>query len=614
MAGPGTGKTYCLMRRAGRLLQEGADPERILVCTFTRTAARDLRVELARLGLPEAQRVRAGTLHSLCFSMLSESSVLELTDRVPRPLLSFEERFLIEDLKAEGLGGLRDARKRLKAFNAAWARDQSDDPGWPQDERDRQYHLALLSWLRFHNAMLIGELVPEALRYLRNNPLSPYRSAFDHVLVDEYQDLNRAEQVLLDFLAETGTLAVVGDEDQSIYSFKFAHPEGIAQFADLHPGTQDEGLDECRRCPSWVVEMASDLIRQNRTRSDRGLRSAQQAERGRVYTVQWQTLEAEARGIARFVQQELASGRVRPGQVLVLAPRRQLGYAVRDELHSLGVPSHSFFHEEALEDDPREAHGNHALRAFTLLTLLADPEDRVALRCWCGLGSPSLRAGAWLRLRTYCEDAGSSPLEALSRMAERALSVPGTADLVPQYEELVRAVEEKRDLQGRELASALFPDNDWGQALRSLAAGIEGGFSAQVLREALRTAIAQPELPTDVDYVRVMSLHKSKGLSADLVIVLGCVEGLIPSYSGDTSTERQRSLEEQRRLFYVAVTRTRDTLVLSGSITLPRSLAHRMGALVREGTPTDAFAVASRFLHELGGSAPRVVPGNRLLA
>ena len=104
---------------------------------------------------------------------------------------------------------------------------------------------------------MVGEVVPESLRYLRENPASEERAAFDHVLVDEYQDLNRAEQVLLDLLAEGGTLTVIGDENQSIYSFKFAHPDGISNFHETHPGTHDETLDECRRCPELVIKLAN---------------------------------------------------------------------------------------------------------------------------------------------------------------------------------------------------------------------------------------------------------------------------------------------------------------------------------------------------------------------
>lgn len=111
------------------------------------------------------------------------------------------------------------------------------EPGWPSDPIDQAFNAALVSWLRFHNAILIGELIPLALRFLRNNPASPHRSAFDHVIVDEYQDLNKAEQMLIDLMAENGSNVVVGDEDQSIYAFRHANPDGIRNFALTHEHT-----------------------------------------------------------------------------------------------------------------------------------------------------------------------------------------------------------------------------------------------------------------------------------------------------------------------------------------------------------------------------------------
>lgn len=616
LAGPGTGKTFVLMRRVARLLQQRTDPKRILICTFTRTAARDLEKELLALGVPGADGVRAGTLHAFCFALLSQAEVLELTNRVPRPLLNFEERFMLQDLDADGVGGIRDRQARLKAFNAAWARLQTDEPGWPSDSVDQAFHACLTQWLRFHDAMLIGELVPETLRYLRENPACPERTAFAHVLVDEYQDLNRAEQVLLDLLSEGGMLTVVGDEDQSIYSFKHAHPDGIADFDQIHNGTHDENLDECRRCPCLVVEMANALIFNNQTRTNRNLTPMTCNPAGEVLVVQWPRMDDEAEGIAELIRQRVQRGEVAPGRILVLAPRRQFGYAIRDALNSIGVLAHSFFYEEALDGAPKRLDDSAAQQAFTLLTLLAEREDRVALRCWCGFGSTSLRAGAWRRLRKHCEQSGDSPWAALEQMSSGELTLAHTGDLVSRFQDIQTRLAALEQARGQDLLDALFPTtNDWAKPYRSLAARIEGDdYKAADLREHLRVGITQPELPTDVDYVRVMSLHKSKGLTADMVVIVGCVEGLVPTAKRDLSpVEQDRLLEEQRRLFYVAITRTRKILVLSSVVSLPRDLAWRMGAQVHGGTASYARAQASRFLTELGTSRPRTVLGSSVL-
>lgn len=615
LAGPGTGKTFALMRRVARLLQEGARPNRILVCTFTRTAARDLRTELSRLGIPGVDRVVAGTIHAYCFWILSQADVLNLTHRNPRQLLNYEGRFLLEDLHADDFGGIRERGNRLEAFTAAWARLQSDEPGWPTDPVDRRFHAALLEWLRFHQAMLVGELVPETLRYLRDNPAAPARSAFDHVLVDEYQDLNRAEQVLLDLLAGGGTLSVIGDEDQSIYAFKYAHPEGISTFDTFHPGTHDIDLDECRRCPQRIITMANALIENNSHRASRVLRPLPTSPEGEIHVLQWTSIEEEAQGIAEFIRQRVRTGSVEPGRVLVLAPRRQFGYAIRDALNSIAIPAHSFFHEEALDGNPKHLEESAAQQAFTLLTLLANADDRVALRCWCGFGSSSLRRGEWQRLRDHCAQSGETPRIALERLISGDLTIPHTNGIAGRYRELQQSLVELSGLTGDPLVDALFPLSEpQMRHFRTLATGItEADFGAATLREVLRVGITQPDLPTDVDYVRVMSLHKSKGLTADVVVVVGCIEGLIPFVTGHTDIEQNRSLEEQRRLFYVAITRSRNVLVLSSITQLQRDLAHRMGAHVSGGGATHAHTIASRFLSELGPARPAATLGRSVI-
>lgn len=124
VAGPGTGKTFALMRRVARLLEEGIDPSRVLLVTFTRVAAGDLEKELSCLNIHNAKHIIKGTLHAFCFATLCRANLLGITERVARPLLGFEERFLLEDLGLHNLGDFNERKKKLKQFEAAWAREQ----------------------------------------------------------------------------------------------------------------------------------------------------------------------------------------------------------------------------------------------------------------------------------------------------------------------------------------------------------------------------------------------------------------------------------------------------------------------------------------------------------
>ena len=143
-AGPGTGKTFTMMRRIARLLEEGVHPRQILLSTFTRVAAADLRNAVVDLNAPGAEQVQASTVHGLCFRILGQNEVLAITGRFPRPLLDFECRFLLEDLGADNYGNIFARRKRLKAFESAWARLQTEEPGWPIDPTDRAFQHELL--------------------------------------------------------------------------------------------------------------------------------------------------------------------------------------------------------------------------------------------------------------------------------------------------------------------------------------------------------------------------------------------------------------------------------------------------------------------------------------
>jgi len=612
VAGPGTGKTFSLMRRVARLLEQGEDPERILLVTFTRVAARDLERELRRLNVPGSDQTHKGTLHSFCYFTLHTANVLLLIGRVPRLLLTFEKRFLLEDLRHDELGHYHQRKNRLKAFEAAWARQQDQSPGWPHDEADRLFQGLLSEWLGFHQAMLVGELVPEALRYLRDNPGCPERQMFDHVLVDEYQDLNRAEQVIIDLLSQDTSLTVIGDEDQSIYeSFRHAHPEGISDFHVTRENTADVPLGVCRRCPTRIVEMANELISNNLRRVGRALEPRVQNCEGKIHVVQWQNLDAEAEGIAKFIAHRIESGEFDPGETLVLCPRRQLGYRIRDELRERGHSAHSFFHEEALDGNPKSLDECAAQEAFTLLNLVANRDDRVSLRCWLGFGSQSLRTAAYERLRKSCAGNGLSPAEALSAIVNGDLSVRHITGIVDRFRLLKQRLDRLAGKPGRDVFAEIFPEGEeWAEPFHEIAHDCFEEWTIDEILDTLRTNITQPELPTSVAYVRVMSLHKSKGLTADHVVVTGLVEGLIPWRDEDVPFEEQRRrLEEQRRLFYVAITRPKRTLVLSSVLTLPRALAHKMRARVRGGNQLAANTITSTFLSELGPSCPAPVPG-----
>lgn len=147
----------------------------------------------------------------------------------------------------------------------------------------------------------------------------------------------------------------------------------------------------------------------------------------------------------------------------------RVGHAVRLALLERQVVAHSFFSEQALDGNPKDLEDCEAQQAYALLTLLADPEDRVALRCWCGFASGTLNEAGWRRLRTYCEENGGSPREALEQLVEKAIKIPHTGAIVERFKLLQAREVELEALTGHGLADALFPEGEeWTEALRPI--------------------------------------------------------------------------------------------------------------------------------------------------
>lgn len=621
IAGPGTGKTFALIRRVARLVEEGNDPSRILLVTFTRVSAADLEHELEKLGISEGQRVVKGTLHSFSFSILHRHNVFEFTHRIPRPLLEFEERFLLEDLKLYGdFGDFYQRQETLRAFEAGWARELDQQPGWPITPSDQSFQSQLDEWLIFHKGMLLNEIIPQTLKYLRANPESPVFSQFDHVLVDEYQDLNSAEQSLIDLIAQNSSLTIVGDQDQAIYEFfRYAHPEGISRFHETHENTYDVPLEISRRCSASIVSLANALISNNSRRSNRTLVPSENHTPVAVNLIQWPDVEEEACGIADFIASRVNDGRFDPGQILILCARRQYGQRILLKLHERKIQAFSYFDEEELGGNPKKIEESYAQQAFTILTLLAKEQDNVALRTWLGYGHTNLRNKEYARLRDYCARTGVSTFEALNSIIQGSLDIPYMVGLVERFRELLKILCRLKTLNFSQAFDSLFPPGEqWTEPFREMynLALTEGPLDFLGVYDLFLTNLTQPELPSNVSFVRIMSLYKSKGLTADHVFVLGCIEGLVPSYPRDElpPEAERRFHEEQRRLFYVAITRARHTLVLSSTSTVPRPFARQMRIPIRGYDPILSETISSTFLMDLGVSCPTSMQGREWLS
>jgi DNA helicase-2/ATP-dependent DNA helicase PcrA len=577
-----------------------------LAVTFTRVAAEDLHRELQSLGVPGADDLSGRTLHSLAMAILMRQHVLAALGRVPRPLNEFELEPLLSDL-SNAHGNKHERRRMIRAYGAAWARLQNQQPGFARTQGEQTFVDDLVEWLVLHEAMLIDEIIPHLYQYLHTNPGAPERSEYSHVLIDEYQDLNRADQEVLQYLGGHGSVCIIGDDDQSIYSFRHAHPDGIRQWHTLQP-TDDHSIGECRRCPTTIVRMANALIARNADR----IQGRAMVERvangpGEIIIRQYSSADAEAAAVSGKITQLIQSG-VHPSEIIVLAQRATFAGPIFDRLRAQGVPTKSYYAETEL--DTMEAQ-----ERFAILKLLLNNEDRVALRWLLGSGHSSWRAPQYARLLQRVQQDGTSPWVTLTRMSAHEINIPHTSALVERFQVIrneLAALNTATDLD-QFIQLWLSSDPNTELLREAVARARQDASTIAELFGALYAAITQPEIPLEVSEVRVMSLHKSKGLSSPYVFIVGCVEGLMPARPDPEMTpdERQAKLHEDRRLFYVGITRVKadpPNRVGYLALTYPRTMSAAAAyksqispVAVAGGT---AQLQASRFIAEMAPHAP----------
>ena len=549
VAGPGSGKTTCLRRRIQRLVQkDGIDPKTVFVGTFTRAIASELKEALGT-------EVRVSTLHALAYDLLRRYPVACQGMRL-RFLLRYEEDALLYDVEddAASIGDIRMRRDALRQLQAS--RSQRTQYA------NARFDGAVRGWLKRHGAMLIGEVVHLCVVGLESEDIPS--GEFDYVVIDEYQDLTAAEQELVSLVwSESGALTVLGDNDQSIYSFRFNHPEGIADFHQKWPQCRDLTFVHNRRCGERILDIANLMMAE--AGSTKPPMIPKSARIGELKAIQWETLDDEIQGLATFIRSHGEES------FLVLVPRRFIGHRLAE---AIGNDARTAFSEQVLEHPI-------AQEAFATVSLLATPQDFVAARAYLGFHGTRREQAPRRNAEAYANlPASVGGHELLRKIDSRSITVFGTGqthvtkrarkaiDIIDRSEsptEIIDMVfndslagEEQDDEKRRWLVEDLRELRD---AAHEMLARADSPSLAKVVGEMrYRIATRAPLRVSDEQEprVKIMTLHSAKGLEADNVVIGGVADQFMPGKDTDS-----QKIAEQRRLLYVAITRAKDSLIIS---------------------------------------------------
>ena len=607
LAGAGSGKTRVLTHRIAFLLAEHrASADRVIAVTFTNKAAREMRNRITTLLGAEPHGMWLGTFHACSARILRDLGELI---GVPRNFVIYDEVDRLALIK-EGMrrAGLDEKRTSPATVAAEISRAKNElrnageyaqrAVGFIESQVATVYphYQALLENAR---ALDFDDLLFRAVELFQHSDEARerYRQRFDHVLVDEYQDTNRAQYLLLrDLVEEHRRITVVGDPDQSVYSWRGADIRNILDFQRDYPDAVVIPLEQNYRSTKAILEAAQGVIRENSERVEKGLWT-EGPEGAAVVVAQLYDEREEANAVAREARRLVDEGDSDFGDMAVLYRTNAQSRALEETLLRAGIPYRlvggvRFYQRREVKD------------VLAYLRLLAHPRDRLAFERVVNVPKRGVGAQSIRELVRVAEERGVSHwdlLEDPQGAGIRGAAASGlrrfreTVDEVSEWGSqwpLVTLFDKLLERTGyRQLIrdGSLEGEERWTNVveLRGLAAeqgDLPSAESLPLFLEQVALAGEVDQMEESTRAVTLITLHQVKGLEFPVVFVTGVEEGLLPhSRSLDTLSQ----IEEERRLLYVGMTRAKRRLYLS----------HCFRRHVY-GSPTPA--IPSRFLAPLG--------------
>jgi DNA helicase-2/ATP-dependent DNA helicase PcrA len=623
LAGAGTGKTRVITFRIANLIKSGIEPSRILAVTFTNKAAREMKARAVALLGKQGKRRRPpeiSTFHSLCVRILRRHA----------RLLGYPQEFAIYDrgdqetLARTALRDVRVGKEKLRpgdllALVGAW-KNRGLTPALAEDaaERDRE-QLAALAYARYQQnlkasgAMDFDDLLLQTEELFRTHPEARFAEAsrFDHVLVDEYQDTNDLQYRILKSLAERHrNLCVVGDDDQSIYGWRGAEIAHILGFSRDWPEAKLIRLEENYRSIAPILELANQLILHNGSRHAKTLRATREGSTPPRF-LRFEDEVAESEGIVREIEQRLRGDgitRLVPSDVAVLFRTNEQPRAFELELRRAGiryqlVGGMSFYDRKEIRD------------VLSYLKVLANPLDEVSLLRVINTPPRGIGAGSVEVLMKVAVERGQplwhvlpeaphngdlahgvgERIEAFRKFLESYRARLGQEPLHALASELITAIDYRSELRRcyRESSEAEARWVSVEALINSIALYEQRNSDASLIGFLEETALAGSDDKDDDEKqphaLTLMTLHSAKGLEFPHVYMVGMEEGILPHAR---SIGPGGTIEEERRLCYVGVTRAQATLTLSFA------KARMKWGKARPSIP-------SRFLMEMRGDTER---------
>ena len=596
LAGAGSGKTRVITQRIAALIERGVKPEAIVAVSFTNKAAREMQERMTPLlGSRRAGRIRMSTFHSFGLELLKEDARAAGLDGRFVIFDQGDSLGLVKEILRQHYRGGAPARRfdplsvlaRISNWKSAMVvPGGAAESACEYDSVSRDIYPDYEERLRAMRALDFDDLVCRPVALLRDDAgvRERWRRRIAHLLVDEFQDTSAVQLELVKLLAnERRNVCVVGDDDQSIYSWRGADVGNILEFEKHFPGTRLVKLETNYRSRAPILEVANAVISAGGgRRREKSLRAARGGGDA-VRRCACDDPRAEARFVAREIRQLREEG-VRAEQIAVLYRSNKQSQLVEEELVAAGIPfrvfgGQQFFDRKEVKD------------VAAYLRVVVNPWDEISLRRVINYPARGIGARTVERLESHAGQQGIPFFRACSQAGSIDGIPDGARVALHKLDDLLERTRARQRETGKLHAAAaeMVEHLDLRAALDDSAeGGNEGAHRFQNVLALLRwleryEAKAQRDTKSLQDFlqrvtlqgdrrdeqagpgVTLCSLHAAKGLEFDFVFLIGCVEGQLP-HSRITDPRAHDAatvdLEEERRLFYVGITRARERLYL----------------------------------------------------
>lgn len=628
IAGPGSGKTRVLTFRIAHLIATGIPPWQILTLTFTNKAAREMKERISKVAGANANDIWAGTFHSIFARILraeatkigypSDFSIYDSQD---------SKSAITEIVKKNGLdakvynASAIHSRISLAKNNLVSPEDYAKDINRLKEDKQRKmpyiykiYELYVRKCMR-SGAMDFDDLLYQMHRLLDENPeniLEKYQKRFKYILVDEFQDTNQLQysiiQKLITYPGSTKNICVVGDDAQSIYAFRGATIQNILDFEKEFPDITVFKLEQNYRSTNYIVQAANDIIARNSKQIKKTIFTAKDGGE-LIRVVRAITDTEEAKQVVSMLIEQKNRHRLTNDDFAILYRTNAQSRVFEEALKNKRIPykiygGTSFYDRKEVKD------------VLGYLRVIVNPKDEEGLKRIINYPTRGIGATSINKITTIAERENLSLWTILQNIQHAELP-KRTANSIRQFVQMIEMFQQRmeqtsayelakyvvkqvgimNDLRKEKTVEAQNRVENVTELLDGIKSFVEEDevdeYNTNIEDKSLASYLQNVVLLTDIDKdkeevkrVKLMSVHSSKGLEFKSIFIVGLEENLFPSMMSLKAQNARAAVDEERRLFYVAVTRAEQLLTLSYA-----SSRYRFGNMV--------YNNSSRFLEEI---------------